>query len=455
MPKNSFIKDLASVFTSRVASLVLGLGTSIVTARYLGPEGNGISAALLVYPSLFMAIGALGVQQSTTYFVGQEKYDIKDVYGAVLATWIFTSLFGIISSFLLIKYFTKGDYPNMLIFWALAAIPFSLYTTYSSGIFLGQQNVKEFNRINWVPAVINLGFTFLLTGVFHFGVAGYMASTFLGVFFLSFLVVYKIRQSIPVRPRFNGKIIKGLLSLGVIYAGTTLIASLNYKVDVVLLEKWSNSHELGIYSKGAILVEMLWQIPAILSTIIFSRSAGSKDPKEFSLKVCRLLRFALVLILVIAIAFYCLSDFVIGLMYGPAFAESSKVLKILMPGVLLMIVYKVLYMDIAGKGKPWMSMEAMIPAVIANVLLNYWWIPKYGASGSAMASTVSYSIAALVFLVLYSMHTRIPIKKIFTYTREDREFAMGIINKFRGKAAPATKTAAPVQQEPSEESVNI
>ncbi|CAL1519260.1 flippase [Chitinophaga sp. MM2321] len=431
--KNSFIKDLASVFSSRVASLALGLGTSIVTARYLGPEGNGISAALLVYPSLFMAIGALGVQQSTTYFVGQEKYDIKEIYGAVLATWIFTSLFGLISSYFLIRYFTKGHYSNTLIFWALAAIPFSLYTTYSSGIFLGQQNVKAFNRINWVPAIINLAFTFLFLAVFKLGVAGSMAATFLGVFFLSFLVVINIRKIIPVRPRFNWTIIKGLLSLGVIYAGTTLVASLNYKVDVVLLEKWSNAYELGIYSKGAVLVEMLWQIPAILSTIIFSRSAGAKDPKEFSLKVCRLLRFALILILVIAILFYCLSDFVINLMYGSAFAESSHVLKILMPGVLLMIIYKVLYMDIAGRGKPWMSMEAMIPAVIANVVLNYFWIPKYGASGSAMASTVSYSIAALVFLVLYSMHTRIPVKKIFAYTREDKDFALAIVTKFKKK----------------------
>jgi hypothetical protein len=53
------------------------------------------------------------------------------------------------------------------------------------------------------------------------------------------------------------------------------------------------------------------------------------------------------------------------------------------------------------------------------------------------------------------MHTRIPIKKIFTYTREDREFAMGIVNKFRGKVAGKPKTAAPLQKEPSKESINI
>lgn len=111
------------------------------------------------------------------------------------------------------------------------------------------------------------------------------------------------------------------------------------------------------------------------------------------------------------------------------------VLKLLMPGIFLLTIFKVLFMDMAGKGKPWISLTAMIPAVIINILLNIWWIPAYGANGSALASTVSYSVAALVFLFVYSKKVNIPIKTIFSFTREDVEFVQGIYRKLRNKTA--------------------
>jgi O-antigen/teichoic acid export membrane protein len=87
-----------------------------------------------------------------------------------------------------------------------------------------------------------------------------------------------------------------MLSLGIIYAISLLIISLNYKLDIILLDKLSNNYQIGIYSKGASLMEYLWQIPMLLSTIIFSRSANSKDGKNFSYKVASLLRISFVLV---------------------------------------------------------------------------------------------------------------------------------------------------------------
>ena len=67
----SFLKDTLSVGISKILMIVFGLATSIIIARTLGPEKNGIIAALLVYPSLFMSIGSLGIRQSTAYFLGK------------------------------------------------------------------------------------------------------------------------------------------------------------------------------------------------------------------------------------------------------------------------------------------------------------------------------------------------------------------------------------------------
>lgn len=431
--KASFLKDLYSVFMSRVLVILAGVGGAVVTARYLGPEGNGIIASLMVYPSLFMTIGSLGIRQAAAYFVGQNRYSLNDIYGAVLAIWLVTSVFCLVSTYVLIKYFTKGDYSETLIMLAIIAIPFSLYNTYSSGIFLGKQNIKEFNQINWIPAVLNFCFTFLLVAIFPFGVMGSMLGTFIGVAVLPFFIVIKMKKIVSVKPVFNMVIIKSMLSLGIVYAISLLVTALNYKVDIILLNKYSTVFELGIYSKSANIVQYLWEIPTLVSTLVFSRSVGAKDPKEISLKVCRLLRFSCVLILVASVFMYVLSPFIINILFGAKFAQSAMVLKILLPGVLLLTVFKVLNMDVAGKGKPWLSMKAMVPAVIINIVLNIIWIPNYGANGSAMASLVSYSFAAIMFLFVYSKEVQIPVSVIFKFTKEDRDFVRDFYLKIVGK----------------------
>lgn len=425
----SFLSDLLSVFISRGLSLSLGLLTSIITARYLGPEGNGIVAAVSVYPSLFMALGALGIQQSTTYFVGQKIYDLQKLYSSVLFVWIFTSIICVSVSYYLLQNFTTNNYDPLTVLLAILPIPFSLYSTYTAGIFLGRQDIKKFNQTNWIPAFINCIMSWLLLSVFEMGKNGALLALLLGNIVLSIIIFRNVGKIVRIYPFFEKEIIKGLLRLGGIYALTTLIASLNYKINIVLLEKWSTPEELGIYSKGATLVEMMWQIPAILSTLIFSRSANAENKLDFSKKVCSLLRFSLVILFVSSIILFFISKYIIYLFYGEEFRNSTDVFNVLIPGVFIMVIYKILYMDVAGRGMPWKSMESMIPAIIFNVVLNYFLIPKYGAVGASISSTISYSVAGISFIFIYSKLSHIPIKEILRFSDNDRS----IINQLKKK----------------------
>src|SRR5690554_5557729 len=116
---NSFLKDLFSVGSSKVLIILAGLGTSIITARYIGPEGNGIIAALLVYPSLFMSIGSLGIRQSTTYFLGKGIYSEEKIKTAITQIWFFTTLFSLLVCFILMRYLSAS---GGNIFWVSLAL---------------------------------------------------------------------------------------------------------------------------------------------------------------------------------------------------------------------------------------------------------------------------------------------------------------------------------------------
>lgn len=430
----SFVKDLFAVLTSKGISIVLGLCSAMLTARYLGPEGNGIIAALMVYPNLFMSVGALGIQHSTTYFVGQKKHSIDEIYGSVLAIWTVTNLFCMCVSFLLIQYFTHQTYPGLLIFLAIIGIPFTLYTNYSSGIFLGLQKIKEFNRINWIPVAINFLCTIILVAGFKMGITGSMIGTFSGALIMSFLVASRISKFVSLKPLFNKARIKEMLGLGLAYAVALLVININYYGDVVILERFSTASEIGLYSKGVFIAQFLWEIPMLMSSLIFSRSAASKEKMDFSLKACRLLRFAGIVMLVACLALCVLAPLVIYFLYGKHFEGSIMVLRLLLPGVFFLTIFKVLYMDMAGRGKPWLSMKAMIPSAVLNIILNIVWDPIYGANGAALASTISYVFGAFLFLWIYSKDTGIAIKDILSFTSEDKELVKFYLSKMKKTA---------------------
>jgi len=428
---SSFIKDVFRVGISQGLMIVFGLTVSIITARYIGPEGNGIIAGLAVYPSLFMTIGSLGIRQSTTYFLGKGIFSEEQIKTAITQIWMMTTIISLIVCFVLMYYFSNSGSNLTLVILALLPIPFSLFNTYNSGIFLGRNDIKTFNKINWIPSLIALLGTVLFVMLLQWDVKGAMVASVGGPLFMFFVLLFKNKFLAFFSFRYNWKIIKQMLSLGIKYAASLFVINLNYRVDVILLDKLSNAYELGIYAKGAGITQYLWQIPMLFSTIVFARSAVSKNDKVFSLKVAQLLRVSFIIIGIVSLVLLLFSEWIIVGMYGEQFRESTTVLNYLLPGVLILTIYKVMNMDLAGKGKPWISMKAMLPALIINIVINLILIPNYGAKGAAISSTISYGVAGILFLFFYSKAVGLPIRAILGYKRKDFDPILNILKKLK------------------------
>lgn len=415
----SFVRDLASVVFSKGALIAFGLAKAIILARWLGPENIGLMTALAVYPSLFMSFGSLGLRQATTYFVGKQLYSEDAIKRAIVQIWVLSTAVSLVVCYWLVRHVSQSGESLLLVVLAIAPIPFTLFNQYNQGLFLGRNDIRTFNRINWIPPLLVL----LATGVFviglRAGLEGAMLAALAGPIFMSVILGWKHDFLRSVSLNVDRHLIRRLLSLGLVYAFSLLVINLNYKVDVILLDQFSTEYQLGIYSKGSSLIQYLWEIPMLLSTIIFARSATAADDYQFSRKVLQLLRVSLLAIGVATILMAIIADHLIVILFGEAFLPSSQVLTFLLPGVVLLTFFKILNMDLAGKGKPWVALKAMGPALIINVVLNVLWIPGYGANGAAIASTISYSVAALLFLVVYSRETSISIREMMQYRVSD------------------------------------
>lgn len=413
--------------------IVFGLGKAMIIARYLGPELNGVITALLVYPTLFMTFGALGVRKSSAFLIGSGQFGEEDVKAGVLQAWLVSTLFSVVSIFILIYYLSNGSHQPLIIFLAIAPVPFSLLNTYLSGIYLGNNQIAEYNKVEWVPTFILFLATVVLVVFAGLSLKGALIAELLAPFLMSVLLISRMRVQKYLSLRINRQLLGSLFSLGMAFAVSLLVINLNYRVDVIIMDWLSNKFEIGIYSKGSVLSQYLWQIPMLLGTIVFARGARATDRRVFSLKVTQLLRISLLIIGSGCVVLALGARLIIMILFGSEFLPSAEVMLWLMPGVLLLTIFKVLNMDMGGQGKPWFALKSMVPALGLNIVLNILLIPRYGAVGAAFTSTLSYSLGGILFLYQYSSATGISIREIFAYSREDFAFLDPYIKKIKNR----------------------
>ena len=96
---NSISKNSAITFLSQIFIVALGLITSIILARALGPTGRGIYALIILIPAVMFRLGSLGIEAANVYFTGTKRYEIKDIVSNSLLSSILLGLILIFSFF--------------------------------------------------------------------------------------------------------------------------------------------------------------------------------------------------------------------------------------------------------------------------------------------------------------------------------------------------------------------
>ena len=99
----------------------------------------------------------------------------------------------------------------------------------------------------------------------------------------------------------------------------------------------------------------------------------------------------------------------IPFLYGEKFRESVEALLILVPGIIAMTVYMILHSDLTGRGRAKITVYIFGMALILNIVLNLFLIPRYGINGAAFSSTISYSLGACGLLACFAKMNSIPM----------------------------------------------
>ncbi len=406
MGAGKFTQGAIITFGARVITLVVSIGTSIIIARVLGPEGKGIYALAAMLPALIVTFTNLGIGPATTYFVAGRRFPWAEILGSDLFLASIISAFGVMVGLLITFFFKKmvfNGVPSAYLIFAVALIPGNLFMIYTQSFMLGTQRFKEYNLSSIAKSVVFSASIIMALIVLDVGIIGVLLGSLIS-FLVTDLLLFRWARVAAVGVVFkpNRDYIRQASSYGAKSYLANVLGFLNYRVDILLVNIFLNPTAVGLYSVSVGLVEQLWLVSQVASTVLFPRVAAETNGQRKEDITPLVARTVLWLTALGALVLLFLSRWIVLLLYSDAYLPSVKALQMLLVGIVSLSTGRVFANDIAGRGHPMLNTYIGIIIVVVNVILNITWIPKYGIVGAAAASTVAYTVAFGGYLYFYS-----------------------------------------------------
>jgi len=422
--KRSFFQDILSVFGSSLSVTISNLLIGIMLSRILGAAGFGIYSSIIVVPIIVIGFTQFGIRRSTIYHIGNKILPEENIISALFLLLLWASAISIIICGITFFFYGARNYDPMIIGIVLLTIPLLLANIFAGGVYLGKEDIRNANMINAGPTILTLLFTVIFVWVFPLNVLGAFIGIALANLF-SFGFVFRtlfLKAKVRINWKYQEPVMKSMIKLGLVNAIAIFVMQLNYRMDILMLKQLSTIEQVGYYSLGTQIAEQLWHIPFAIEMIILSRSANTTDNQLLHKTVASIFRVSLMIGIAGSLIIFFVVPFALPLIFGKEFTPTVEMIQTILPGILILVGFRILNSRLTGMGKPQVAIYTFVPALIVNFILNLILLPRYGGIGAAWATNASYAVGSIAFLFAYARITQMSIIDIFTYRKSDFYF---------------------------------
>jgi len=399
--------NISTQLVMRLISMPIGALTVPLTFRALGSSGFGVWTATSAYVGIAGTVTDLGLTTVAMQRMASEPEREAEWLGALAGMRILLAAFVVVVCAALVPVILPTGH---VVAWILTL------TIFSSG---GSALMAVFNsRLRSGLALsFSLVQSFMWLGV---TVAFYLAGASLTAFAVAWVLLLAVictmqvlatRRHAHIDWRGGRALWKPLMKVAIPLGIASLLITIYYQIDAVLLLKLSNPFETGQYGAAYRFLSPLLLLPAaVMSSFFPVLSAVHKhDPDRVRRLVQRAAELLAMISLPILAVTLVLSGPIVHVLLGPHNERAAQVLPILM-----IAFVSICFGSLAGFLAPLLNLNwrlAIYSAIgaAANVGLNVWLIPRYGALGSAWVTVITEVLTMTLMLgtALFTLRLRV------------------------------------------------
>ncbi len=386
------------LISDRLIRMGLGLLVGVWVARYLGPEGYGSLSFAGSYVMLFSALALFGLES----IVVRDLVRHPEAEQAILGTTCLIRAAAGLLAYLLalaVMLVLRPDDQVALLLVALLGSSLLVQAVEVTDLWFQSRVLSRYSVICRSAAfMISSGFKVLLvmTGASLAAIAAVTAVEALVAAVLLVLVHARYSKAGIVTWRWENSWFRRLLtgSVPMVLSGVVLMVYL--RVDQVMLGALATQTEVGLYAAAVRISEVWYFVPTAIVSSVFPGlvSLRSSDPELFDQRLQQLYNLLAFLGYAVALPVTFLAPWLVQLLFGSAYQAAAPLLSVLIWAGLfanLSVVRNSHFIALDwGRSLLW----ATSLGAAANVLLNLLLIPRYGALGAAIATCLSYWVAA-------------------------------------------------------------
>lgn len=407
-------RSTAGNLAAQIGALACLSLASLVVARWGGPAVVGEYALLRVLPWLLGVVCSLGLPIASAYMLaGARTHNARLrptliamlAGGALLAVTVWTISVPLLERTL----FPSVSVHVLLLVGSTAAT--QLVTVWAKACCQGQADMRGSNllivaeELLFLPAygLAHLGGGSGLTAVVVGLVGGGAGAALLGLGRLAATGFFTGRADPSVA------IAREVAAYGARAQLGNLLWLVNLRLDFLVLAAIAGPAELGIYAVATKVAELM-RLPATAMNYVLYPRFASQTRIEAARGLRRLLPRAGGLTVALAPAVALAGAVAIPVLYGHAFRPAVLPMLILLVGLTVEGFAAVCSAYLWGAGRPGANSWGMGVGVAATVALDVALVPRFGATGAAIASSTAYLVTALLLtgLSLHHAHRASP-----------------------------------------------
>ncbi len=417
-----------------VLLIPIGIASSVLIARTIGPAGKGAFDLVVATSTLLLMALGFSLPAGVTYEVARGDANIRAltrrlVWLAAAQALVCAAILSVLVGFGRADYFLPSQAQR---WWPLAVAAYlflEMLNSHWRAILVGRQEITRSNRVELIGRLTQFVLLFALAGFLYFnGWHINVALLFALIFFISLLL--NVLLLIELRPAFSAggtrNPLKGAWKFALpCYLGN-LTQFLNYRLDLFILSALAGYAAVGRYTLAVSLGQLVWLLSSSAASVLLPKVAGGQEQDSATTiaNTNRVNRLVLWTSFCSALGLGIVASQAIPLLYGEPFRPSFAALVWILPGIVAFSTVNILAAYIAGIGKPRLNLIVAIAALVVTVSLDFYLIPKMDIAGAALASTASYSVSAVLTIILYLKNTKSSLRQVLIPTSDDFNLAL-------------------------------
>lgn len=422
-----WFKNISFSILGKSIAMVLWLLFDILAARTL--MVNEYAEWVFYYSILTICfyIGWFGINVSSKVYVSHSMPEEKNgvIHTTLVVRFAVSTILLLVMLIVMPAIASVFGYPYKYenLKTLLEILPFIVFfnsiVEYNKEIFIGLESFKKVFAVTTSEyagfAMMGFVLLYINTDVKSLAVAyllGELISASIGIWF--------INHDSPIlrKAGFDSSLAKKVLRYAVPIAFISFGGLVLVEMDTFMLGILSTPENISNYSIAKNLCSKATHVNYALTVGVMTTFAIIEDNYESKRNAfIKASVLNLAVAFVVAIFLFVLGDYIIYILYGSKYPMAGSIIKILTIYYILYAVSNFFSSFLDFRDKAGIRSLFYISVMVLNLLLNYFWIPQYGAMGAAVAT----SISLVPYMFMVTIQTCIEWKSVKQYKRVTKQ----------------------------------